>query len=218
MICNTVRLYKHIYQLRPHFSARDFKFYSNTLNVCGTTILNRPSHLHVHFMDQPRHMDQSLGEYLHQNRSTSASFVTESRFENQGIAETKIDAASRVNTPSSTSIPSLSNTVNSESEGSPFVSGPTHYITQSRSGQAVSDQNWTYLHSSRVVDSPVPFIEEPRGSASARILTPRIIRESPPADMTTLGVQFDPQFDPVARSSYTWPRTFTHTTLILYQR
>lgn len=163
----------------------------------------------VHLMDQPYHMDQSLGEYLHQNRSTSASFVTETRFENQSTTETKIDATSQVNTPSSATVPSLSTTVSSESDGSPFVASvPTHYITQPRSDQAVGDQNWTYFHSSRVVKSPVPFIEETQESAGAQILTPRIIRESPPADMTTLGVQFDPQFDPVARSSYTWPRMF----------
>lgn len=163
-------------------------------------------------------MDQGLGEYLHQNRSTSDSFVTEGRLDNPSITETKIDATSPVNTPSSATVPSLSTTVSSVSEGSPFlVSVPTHYTTQSRSGQAVGDQNWTYVTSSRVVHSPVPFIEEPDESTTARILTPRIIRESPPANMTTLGVQFDPQFDPVARSSYTWPRTFTHITLIFLQ-
>lgn len=155
-------------------------------------------------------MDQGLGEYLHQNRSASDSFVTESRFENRSVTETQIDAASRVNTPSSATIPSLSTTVSSESEGSPFIIGvPTQNITQSRSGQAVGDHSRTYVHSSRLVHSPVPFIEEPEESTSVRILTPRVIRESPPTDMATLGVQFDPQFDPVSRSSYSWPRTFT---------
>ena len=162
--------YKHIWTILHKLALFYFYFKLKiTLNVCGTIISPRSySCLHVHLMDQPYHMEKSVGDYLHQNRSKALS-LTEPRLDTQSITEATIESTSTGHTPSSTSFPSASTNFTSESEGSPYLVGPPKHFTQHpHSAQNVVDQNWSYLGSSRLVESPIPIPKEiqPRASAS----------------------------------------------------
>jgi hypothetical protein len=103
-------------------------------------------------------MEHSLGDYLHQNRSTVVS-VNEHRFEPLNTTVATADSSSTGNTPSSTSVPSLATNFSSESEGSPFLAcpAPKPYTAHPLS---VIDQNWSYLDSSKTLETPILRLEE----------------------------------------------------------
>ncbi len=177
-------------------------------------------------MDHSYHMEQSLGDYLHQIRSASVT-EKEPRLEVLNTAETSVDSGSTSNTPSSTSVPSLSTNFSSDSEGSPFITclAPKPYTPHPLSAQAVLDQNWSYLESSEPSETLVVRVEGPRDNVivtpepttqlntttpafnqqEMRLVTPKHWQRVANRLISTLGIQFDPQFDAVTRQSYTWP-------------
>jgi len=116
-------------------------------------------------MDQSYHSEQSLGDYLHQNRSTVFS-LDEPRFEPLNTTVATADSSSTGNTPSSTSVPSLATNFSSESEGSPFLAcpAPKAYTPHPLS---VIDQNWSYLDSSKTLETPILRLEEPPATVVA---------------------------------------------------
>jgi hypothetical protein len=116
-------------------------------------------------MEQLYHMQQSLGDYLHQNRSTAIS-LNEPRFEPLNTTVATAESSSTGNTPSSTSVPSLATNFSSESEGSPFLAcpAPKPYTPHPLS---VIDQNWSYLDSSKTLETPVLRLEEPPATVVA---------------------------------------------------
>jgi hypothetical protein len=110
-------------------------------------------------------MEQSLGDYLHQNRSTLIS-LNEPRFEPLNTTEATAESSSTGNTPSSTSVPSLATNFSSESEGSPFLACPAPKSFTSHP-LSVIDQNWTYLDSSKTLETPVLRLDQPPETAVA---------------------------------------------------
>jgi hypothetical protein len=116
-------------------------------------------------MDKSYHTQQSLGDYLHQNRSTAVS-LNEARFEPLNTTVATAESSSTGNTPSSTSVPSLATNFSSESEGSPFLAcpAPKAYTPHPLS---VIDQNWSYLDSSETLETPVLRLEEPPATVAA---------------------------------------------------
>ncbi len=116
-------------------------------------------------MEQSYHTEQSLGDYLHQNRSTVVS-LHDPRFEPLNTSVATTDSSSTGNTPSSTSVPSLATNFSSESEGSPFLAcpAPNPYTPHPRS---VIDPNWSYLDSSKTLETPLLRLEEPPATVVA---------------------------------------------------
>jgi hypothetical protein len=148
------------------------------IHVCGTIISYHPSYLHVRVMDQSYHMDQSLGDYLHQNRSTVVS-LNEPRFEPLNNTEATAESSSTGNTPSSTSVPSLATNFSSESEGSPFLAcpAPKPFTPHPLS---VIDQNWSYLDSSKRLETPVLLLEAPRETIVAASASATQVNQTTP--------------------------------------
>jgi len=136
-------------------------------------------------MDQSYRMEQSLGDYLHQNRSTAIS-LHDPRFEPLNTTVPTADSSSTGNTPSSTSVPSLATNFSSESEGSPFLACPAPK-TYTPHPLSVIDQNWSYLNSSKTIETPVLRLEEPPANTVATSdSTPRVNQATPIFDQENM--------------------------------
>jgi hypothetical protein len=140
------------------------------------------------------HTEHRLGtSYSHDSSLTVPTALCGQQLSNSPHQASR-DCVSQAETPSLTSTPPLSTAVSSKSGKSPFIS---HLSTTPRLSAALG-------HSAPNQPSAYPT-------------PPQTIQRAIEAGkMSTLGIHFDPHFDPISRASYSWPCKFTWRSIPSY--